>query len=43
MAFVVVAGICKAKDLLLAIALAFHGIGKEWYLDETDIEIISLN
>lgn len=43
MAFTIVAGICKAKDLLLSIALAFHGIGQVWRFDETDIELISKN
>ena len=43
MTFRIVAGICKAKDLLLAIALAWHGIGGVWQFDETDVELIGRN
>ena len=37
------AGICKAKDLIKSITFAWYNIGKEWRLDEKDIELFSLN
>ena len=36
-------GICKAKDLLLAIALLWNGIGAVWELDETDTDLFGVN
>jgi len=36
-------GICKAKNLIKAITLAWYGIGEIWELDETDTEIIGRN
>jgi len=36
-----IAGICKAKDLIKTITLAWYGIGKEWELDTTDTELFS--
>ena len=36
-----IAGSCKAKDLLKAIAFAWNGIGEEWFFDATDTELIS--
>ena len=43
MAFRIIVGFCKARDLLLNIAFAWVGIGKVWEMDTTDIELISRN
>ena len=38
-----IVGSCKAKDLIKTITLAWHGIGRKWVLDETDVELFSKN
>jgi len=34
---------CKAKDLPRELAFIRCGIGQVWHLDETDMELITLN
>lgn len=38
-----IAGICKAKDLIKTITLAWYHIGRVWELDPTDTELFSKN
>jgi len=38
-----IAGVCKARDITKAITFAWYGIGREWFFDETDTELIHLN
>jgi len=37
----IILGICKAKDLILAITKAWFDQTELWQFDETDIEIIN--
>jgi len=38
-----IAGMCKAKDLIKTITFAWYGIGREWELDGTDTDLFSKN